>query len=133
VSFNTLLDRESPKIAQITDRISELAKHADSVVGSVEPVVKHVDQAVVNVDKTVNAIREPLTKDLTELESTLQAARTVMVDFQNIVGSNEADIGETVRNLRSASENVRVLTDSLKQRPWSLIRTKQPADRRVPQ
>jgi ABC-type transporter Mla subunit MlaD len=133
VSFNTLLDRESPKIAQITDRISELAKHADSVVGSVEPVVKHVDQAVVNVDKTVNAIREPLTKDLTELESTLQAARTVMVDFQNIVGSNEADIGETVRNLRSASQNVRVLTESLKQRPWSLVRTKQPADRRVPQ
>jgi len=132
-SLNTVLDRESPKIAQITDRISELAKHADSVVGSMEPVVKHVDQAVVNVDNTVNALREPLTKDLSELESTLQAAHTVMVDVQNIVGSNEADIGETVRNLRSASENVRMLTDSLKQRPWSLIRTKQPADRRVPQ
>jgi hypothetical protein len=86
-----------------------------------------------NVNNTVSAIREPLTKDLTELENTLQAAHTVIVDVQNMVGSNEADIGETVRNLRSASENVRVLTDSLKQRPWSLIRTKQPADRRIPQ
>ena len=132
-SLNTLLDREAPKIAQITDRISDLAKHADSLVGSVEPVVKHVDQAVVNVDNTVSAIREPLTKDLTELERTLQAAQTVMADVQNIVGSNEADIGETVRNLRSASDNVRVLSESLKQRPWSLIRTNQPADRRVPQ
>ena len=132
-SLNTLLDREAPKIAQITDRISELAKHADSVVGSVVPVVKHVDQAVVNVDNTVSAIREPLTKDLTELERTLQAAQTVMADVQNIVGSNEADIGETVRNLRSASDNVRVLSESLKQRPWSLIRTKQPTDRRIPQ
>jgi ABC-type transporter Mla subunit MlaD len=131
-SFNTLLDRESPKIAQITDRISELAKHADSVVGSVEPVVKHVDQAVVNVDNTVNSIRGPLTKDLTELGSTLQAARGVLVDVHNIVGANEGDIGETVRNLRSASENVRALSDTLKQRPWSLIRTNQPADRRVP-
>jgi ABC-type transporter Mla subunit MlaD len=132
-NFNTLLDRETPKIAQITDQISDLAKHADSVVGSVEPVVKHVDQAVVNVDKTVNAIREPLTKDLTEIESTLQAARTVLADVQNVVSSNEADIGETVRNLRSASENVRALTESVKQRPWSLVRTKQTADRRVPQ
>ena len=132
-NVDTLLERESPKIAQITDQISELAKHADSVVGSVEPVVNHVDQAVVNVDNTVNAIREPLTKDLTELESTLQAAQTVLADVQNVVGSNEADIGETVRNLRSASENVRVLSESLKQRPWSLIRTKQPADRRIPQ
>jgi ABC-type transporter Mla subunit MlaD len=132
-SLNTLLDRESPKIAQITNQISELAKHADSVVGSVGPVVKHVDQAVVNIDHTVNAVREPLAKDLAELESTLKAAQTALADVHNIVGSNQDDIGETVRNLRSASENVRVLTESIKQRPWSLVRTKQPADRRVPQ
>ena len=128
-----VLERESPKIAQITDQISDLAKHADSVVGSVEPVVKHLDQAVANVDSTVSAIREPLTKDLAELENTLQAAQSVLADVQNLVGSNEATIGETVRNLRSASENVRALTESVKQRPWSLVRTKQPADRRVPQ
>ena len=132
-NVDTLLERESPKIAQITDQISELAKHADSVVVSVQPVVEHVDQAVGNVDNTVNAIREPLTRDLTELESTLQAAHGVLADVQNVVGSNESDIGETVRNLRSASENVRALSESLKQRPWSLIRTTQPAERRVPQ
>ena len=62
--------------------------------------VKHVDQTVVNIDNTVNGLREPLTKDLAELEQTLQAAHSVLADVQNIVGSNEADIGETVRNLR---------------------------------
>jgi ABC-type transporter Mla subunit MlaD len=132
-NLNTLLERESPKIAQLTDQISELAKHADSVVGAVEPVLNHVDHAVVNVDHTVDAIREPLTKDLSELGNTLQAAHNVLADVQNVVGSNQDDIGETVRNLHTASENVRVLTESLKQRPWSLIRTQQPADRKVPQ
>jgi phospholipid/cholesterol/gamma-HCH transport system substrate-binding protein len=132
-NINTMLNQESPKIAQITDQISELTKHADSVIGSVEPVVKHMDQTVVDVDSTVIAIREPLTKDLAQLGTTLQAAQTVLADVQNVVGSNEADIDETVRNLRTASENVRVMSDSLKQRPWNLIRTKQPADRRVPQ
>jgi ABC-type transporter Mla subunit MlaD len=132
-SLNSLLDRESPKIAQITDQISALAKHADIVVGSVAPVVQHVDQAVGNVDNTISAIREPLTKSLADLQGTLQAAESVLKDVRNVVGSNEADIGETVSNLRSASENVRVLSESLKQRPWSLIRTQQPADRRVPQ
>ena len=131
--LNTLLDRESPKIAQITDQISDLAKHADSVVGSVEPVVQHVNQTVTDVDTTVNGLREPLTKDLSDLDKTLQAAQTVLADVQNVVGSNEADIGQTVRNLRSASENVRSMTEEVKQRPWSLVRTKQAADRRVPQ
>ena len=132
-NVDTLLIRESPKIAQITDQISDLAKHTDAVVASVKPVVDHVDQTVAKVDNTVDAIREPLTKDLTELESTLQAAQTVLGDVHGVVDTNEADIGETIRNLRSASENVRVLSESLKQRPWSLIRTKQPADRRIPQ
>jgi len=131
--LNTLVDRETPKITQVTDQISELAKHADAVVGSVEPVVQHVDHAVVNLDDTVTGMRDPLTKDLAELEKTLTAARTVLGEVEGVVGANEGDIGETVRNLRSASENVRVLTESVKQRPWSLVRTKQPADRRVPQ
>jgi phospholipid/cholesterol/gamma-HCH transport system substrate-binding protein len=131
--LNAMLDRESPKIAQITDQISDLAKHVDAVVGSVEPVVKHADQAVGNVDNTITALREPLTKDLAELEGTLKAAHSLLADVQNTLGSNEADVGETVRNLRTASENVRALTESVKQRPWSLIRTKQPPDRRVPQ
>jgi ABC-type transporter Mla subunit MlaD len=132
-SLDTLLQRESPKIAQITNQISELTKRADSVVGSMEPVLKHVDQAVVNVDHTVTAVRDPLVKDLAQFESTLKAAHALLADVQNVVRANESDIGETVRNLRSASENVRVLSESVKQRPWSLIRTKQPADRRVPQ
>jgi ABC-type transporter Mla subunit MlaD len=84
-TLNTLLDRESPKIAQITDQISVLAKHADSVVGSVEPVVKHVDQAVTDVDNTVTALRETLTKDLTELENTLQEPHTVLERDPNVL------------------------------------------------
>ena len=88
-NLDNLLGRESPKIAKITDQISDLAKHADSVVSSVEPVISHVDRTVVDVDTTVNAIREPLTKDLTELESTLHAAQAVLADVQDIVGTNK--------------------------------------------
>lgn len=129
---NTLLNRESPKIAQIADQISELTKHADSVVVSIEPLMSNVDRTVTDVDQTVNSVREPLAKDLAELERTLQEARTLLGSVQNVVATNQDDIGETVQNLRSTSENVRALSESLKQRPWNLIRTTQPADRRVP-
>jgi phospholipid/cholesterol/gamma-HCH transport system substrate-binding protein/paraquat-inducible protein B len=131
--LNTVLNRESPKIAQITDRIVELAKHADSVVVSLEPVVANVDRTVTNVDNTVQAVRDPLTKDLAELERTLQQARALLASVQDVVRDNEGDIGETVRNLRATSGNIRALSESLKQRPWSLIRTKQAPDRRVPE
>jgi hypothetical protein len=81
----------------------------------------------------VDSIRKPLEKDLTELQGTLQQAHSVLVGVQKVVGTNTEDIVATVRNLRAASENIRVMTESLKQRPWNLIRTTQPADRKVPQ
>jgi ABC-type transporter Mla subunit MlaD len=131
--LNALLNRESPKIAQITDRIAELAKHAESVVVSVEPVVANVDRTVTNVNNTVDAVRAGVTKDLDELERTLRDARTLLASVEGLVRNNEGDVTETVRNLRATSENVRALSESVKQRPWSLVRTVQPQDRRVPQ
>jgi phospholipid/cholesterol/gamma-HCH transport system substrate-binding protein len=131
--LNTMLDRESPKIAQITDEISALTKHADSVVVSAKPIPPNLDQAVTKVNNILDGIREPLTKDLTELQAAIQQAREVLAGVHNVLGANGEDMTETVRNLRAASENVRVLTETLKQRPWNLIRTSQPSERKVPQ
>ena len=49
-----------------------------------------------------------------------------------MVRANDYKIDDTVENLRVATDNLDQLTDSLKQRPWSLVRIKQPQDRKVP-
>jgi len=131
--INALLSRESPKIAEITDQVSLLTQHADSVVLSFQPVAGNIDKTITNANNTIGALREPLTKDLAELERTIVEARALLTSMQRVVNTNEEDIEETVRNLRSTSENVRALSESLKQHPWSLVRTKQPPDRKVPQ
>ncbi|HEX2341163.1 MAG TPA: MlaD family protein [Vicinamibacterales bacterium] len=130
--LNTILQRESPKIAQITDRVAKLAEHADAVVVSAGPLLSNLDATVTNANATLDAIREPLTKDLAELEKVLQDARALLASVQEVVRGNDADIAETVRALHAAAENLRAFTEILKQRPWNLIRTAQPPDRRVP-
>src|SRR4030095_7194029 len=59
--LNTMVRRESPKIAHITERITALTGHADELVGSVKPLVANLDDAVTNVSATVDAARAPLT------------------------------------------------------------------------
>jgi ABC-type transporter Mla subunit MlaD len=70
---------------------------------------------------------------LTEIQTVLQQARETLAGIQDVLGENRQDVAETVQNLRAVSENVRTLTETLKQRPWNLIRTTQPVDRKVPQ
>jgi phospholipid/cholesterol/gamma-HCH transport system substrate-binding protein len=116
---NGLLATEGPKIDRISDQLVTLSQHAD--------------ETVQNVNGTVTDVRAPIRKDLAELQNTLQQAKQLLSDMQVMVRANDYKIDDTVENLRVATDNLDQLTDSLKQRPWSLIRIKQPKERKVPQ
>ena len=116
---NTLLATEGPKIDRISDQLIALSQHADDTVQ--------------NVNGTVSDVREPIRGDLVDLRNTLQQAKELLGDMQVMVRANDYKIDDTVENLRVATDNLDQLTDSLKQRPWSLIRIKQPKERAVPQ
>jgi hypothetical protein len=53
--------------------------------------------------------------------------------MQGIVRANDLKIDDTMENMREATDNLDQLTAQLKQRPWSLIRIKQPKERKVPE
>ena len=113
-----LLADERPKIDRLTEQLTKISEHADATIQ--------------NVNGTVTDLRDPMQKDLAELLVTLNQAKNLMQSMQVIVRANDDKIGDTVENLRDATDNLNQFTNSLKQRPWSLIRTKQPEDRQVP-
>jgi ABC-type transporter Mla subunit MlaD len=101
--------------------------------------VANIDQTVGNVSRTfdsvrgtVDSLREPLVDDLKALHDTLEDARSAIRSVQGVVRTNEDDFAETMRAVRTASENLRTMTEQLKARPWNLIRTTQSNDRKVP-
>jgi phospholipid/cholesterol/gamma-HCH transport system substrate-binding protein len=116
-TVNGMLATERPKIDRLTDQLNVLSQHAD--------------ETIQNVNGTMTDVREPVRKDLAELQNTLLEAKQLMADMQVLVKANDYKIDDTIENLRTATENLDQLTDSVKQRPWSLIRVKQPEDRKV--
>jgi len=82
---------------------------------------------------TVDSVREPLVGDLKTLHDTLETARGAIDSIHGVVRTNEDDFADTMRALRATSENLRIVTEQLKARPWNLIRTTQADDRKVPQ
>jgi len=63
----------------------------------------------------------------------LNEARSLLANMQLMMRANEYKVDDTIENLRIATDNLDQLTDSLKQRPWSLVRIRQTKDRKVPQ
>jgi phospholipid/cholesterol/gamma-HCH transport system substrate-binding protein len=130
---NSLVAQQSPKIDRITDQVLVVSHDADSVINKIGPLVDHTDSTVVNVNATIDQLRDPIRQDLAQLQSTMEQAKTLIASIQTVVRSNDDNIRATIENLRVATENLDQLTDQVKQRPWSLVRIRQPKDRKVPQ
>jgi len=117
-NVNGMLATDRPKIDRLTDQLNALSQHAD--------------ETIQNVNGTVTDLREPIRNDLANLQSTLLQAKQLLADMQVVVRSNDYKIDDTIEHLRTTTENLDELTNSVKQRPWSLIRIKEPEDRKVP-
>jgi ABC-type transporter Mla subunit MlaD len=129
---NSLVAKQSPKIDRITDQVVLVSQDADSVIKKIGPLVDHTDATVTNVNQTIDQLREPIRQDLAQLQSTMEQAKSLIASIQGVVRSNDDNVHETIENLRIATENLDQLTDQVKQRPWSLVRIRQPKDRKVP-
>jgi phospholipid/cholesterol/gamma-HCH transport system substrate-binding protein len=117
-NVDAMLATERPKVDHLIDQLNGLSEHAD--------------ETIQNVNGTVSEVREPIRKDVVELQNTLLEAKHLLADMQVLVKANDYKIDDTIENLRRATENLDDLTESVKQRPWSLIRIQQPEDRKVP-
>jgi phospholipid/cholesterol/gamma-HCH transport system substrate-binding protein len=129
---NALVTQQGPKIDRITDQVLLVSRDADSVVQKIGPVVDHTDATIANVNLTIDQLRDPIRQDLAQLQSTMEQAKSLIASIQTVVRSSDDNIRETIENLRVATENLDQLTDQVKQRPWSLVRIRQPKDRKVP-
>jgi ABC-type transporter Mla subunit MlaD len=117
-NIDQLVAEERPKINRLTDQLAKVSQHADDTIQ--------------NVNGTVTDLRDPVRKDLAELQAALEQAKSLLQSVQTVVRANDYKIDDTVENLRQATDNLNEFTSSLKQRPWSLVRIKQPSDRQVP-
>jgi phospholipid/cholesterol/gamma-HCH transport system substrate-binding protein len=130
---DALIARISPKIDQISDQALKLTDNANGVIAKVGPVVDNVNATVSNANETITALRGPTQADLDEARKTLVQARNLIADLQSAMRAKDQDITYTIENVRMITDNLNELTESLKERPWSLVRIKQPKDRKVPQ
>jgi phospholipid/cholesterol/gamma-HCH transport system substrate-binding protein len=139
-NVNALTGAENQQqIRAVLAGVRTLVNDTDAVMASAKPLVANIDQTVSNVSRTfdsvrgtVDSLREPLVDDLKALHDTLEDARGAIGSVQGLVRTNEDDFAETMRALRTASENLRTMSEQLKARPWNLIRTTQSNDRKVP-
>jgi phospholipid/cholesterol/gamma-HCH transport system substrate-binding protein len=128
-----LLDKESPRIDSVLQNLERASAQASNALNEVQSAARAATDTFANANRTIDEIRDPVKTDLAELQRTMNDARHLIADLNMVVSANNRyNIDATLENFRAASENLRELTASVKQRPWALIRGKPAPDRAVP-
>ncbi len=127
-----ILANTDAMIARTSPEIDRIARNVDTLTAKMGPTVDNVNSTVTNANGTITVLRDGTQTDLIELQKTLVEVRGLVDNLQAVVRSNQQNIQYTLENIRMATDHLNDFTESVDERPWSLVRIKQPKDRKVP-
>ena len=99
----------------------------------ITPLLDDLKKTNADAQKTINALegtlaenRPDIRQSVEDLRNLLQTANNVTDQLDRTLSANGENIDEILNNMRQASMNLRQFTETLKQRPYTLLRSSTP-------
>ena len=123
-----MLEEDRPKI-------KSTLTHLDTVTAKLEPVLDDFRKTMAEANKTLDHVdaligenREDVHAAIVELRKTLVNTTDLTNRLDNTLDVNSENIDEMLDNFRQISENLREFTATIKQKPYTLIRSSSPRE-----
>ena len=84
------------------------------------------NELITHLDAVIGDNREGIKDAVDKLRKTLAKADELTTRLNNLMSANEENLDEIIDNLRDVSSNMREFTETIKTRPYTLIRTANP-------
>jgi phospholipid/cholesterol/gamma-HCH transport system substrate-binding protein len=127
-----MIARNAVKIDKIADNFSSASDELKPLMADLRRTTDKLQKVLDNADGMIGENREQFKKTIADLDQSLVSANALIEQLQTTLTANSDNIDVMLENFRLVSENVREFTDTVKQRPFSLIRIKPLPDRLPP-
>jgi phospholipid/cholesterol/gamma-HCH transport system substrate-binding protein len=137
--FSSVLANADGMLKQSRPHMEKTLNNLETASGKVSPAIDNLNGTISkantltdHLDAVVVENRKEIHDTLLRLQTSLADAERMINDLDDTLGANRGNLDETLENIRATSENLKEFTDTLKQRPYSLIRIKAEKDRLPP-
>jgi phospholipid/cholesterol/gamma-HCH transport system substrate-binding protein len=121
-NLNQMLSDTRPKVSATLTNLNDATTRLVPLLDDVRKTSARADQMLSNLDAALTENRPDLRVSVTELREVLANSATAVDQLQIMMNQNSANIYEILENMRLSAANIRSLTESIKNRPSSLIR-----------
>ena len=120
-------------IAENRPQIKSTIQHLDTVSEKLEPLIQELHKTSEEANKALTHVDELLGENRTDVRQAVIDLRKSLSTLTDITGRldqtldvNSENIDELLDNFRRVSENLKEFTDTIKKRPYTLIRAASP-------
>jgi phospholipid/cholesterol/gamma-HCH transport system substrate-binding protein len=123
-----MLDEDRPKLRSTLTHVDELTVKLNPLIDEFKKTTAKADKVLDNLDGTLTENRPEIHKVILQLRDTLNNADELVGRLNSTLDANTENIDELLDNLRSVTQNLKEFTETIKRRPYTLIRITNPPD-----
>jgi len=128
-NVNSMLAEDRPKISATLSNVQTASARLTPLLDDLKKTMTRANDALGHIDAVVLENREDLRVSVAELRQTLLTASSVMDQLDRTLAYNADNIDQILDNVRVTTQQLKELTQTLKRRPYTLIRADNPRER----
>lgn len=121
-----VLEENRPALRSTINNVNDASAKIAPLLDDLKKTNAQLQKTLDSVEGTLDENRPDIRKSVEDLRRLLATANQVTDQLQTTLSSNSENIDEILMNFREASLNLRQLTQTLKQRPYTLLRSATP-------
>lgn len=121
-----MLEEDRPALRTTLNNLSASSAKFTPLIDDLHKTLGKADDAISHIDEVIGENRPDIHKSLLALRQTLASANTLTDQLNSTVGNNAENLDDIIENLRQITANMKEFTDTIKRRPYTLIRSSNP-------
>jgi ABC-type transporter Mla subunit MlaD len=121
-----ILRENRPAIHSTINHLDETSAKLNRLMDDMKKTLAQANETLNHADAMITENRPDVRKALVNLRQTLVSANSLMDQLDRTINSNSENLDEIIENVRQITDNMNQFTETIKTRPYSLIRTSEP-------
>jgi phospholipid/cholesterol/gamma-HCH transport system substrate-binding protein len=125
-NIHGMLAENRPAIHSSLNHINDASAKLGPLMDDFKKLTAQANDLITHIDSVIAEDSPNLKASIAKLRETLTQANELTTRLNNLMAGNEENLDEIIDNMRYITDNMREFTETIKTRPYTLIRTTSP-------
>jgi phospholipid/cholesterol/gamma-HCH transport system substrate-binding protein len=123
-----MLREDRPLVHSTLGHVNDATENLKPLIASFQKTSDQANDTLLHLDGMLTENRPDIRQAVLDLRTALNNANSVLASLNDTVNANQENLDEIIDNLRHVTDNLNSFTETIKTRPYTLIRASAPKE-----